>query len=482
MFTHGGDTRPRIARWARLVGAAVVVSATVGTAAFSVALAATADQEAFIGAAGPPAQRSDAQYQVPASVTVAQAILESGWGKSGLATQDKNYFGIKCTDASSPGPIAIGCASWPTTECDPTCHTVTAYFRVYSSMADSFQDHGRLLRSNDRYASAFTFTDEPDQFIREVARAGYATSPTYADDVINLMRAYNLYRFDGGGVTTRSASGLDAVSWGPGRVDVVARSGDNRLIHRYFQSGVWSAWETVGTITIASDPSITSWGARRLDVFARTDHDQLAHVYFDGTGWFSEVLAGTITSGPEAVAQQEGRLDVVARGGSNQLVHLYFDRATGGWAARWDHHGGFLTSDPTITSWAPGRLDVFAADDKSRLVHLSYTNGAWTPWEALTGEASLSSAPDAVAWGEGRLDVVARNNAKQLAHLYYSNGTWGGEVLGNTLSGPPTISSWGQQRLDIFFPDAAKNMTQYYHDTTGWHGWVSLGKLPVAQI
>jgi hypothetical protein len=147
----------------------------------------------FINAAGPAAQPSQTDYGVPASVTVAQAVLESNWGN---AAPNNNYFGIKCAGGDH-GPIANGCANLPTTECDSSgCHTVMGSFRTYASMTDSFRDHGLFLKTNNRYSNAFHYTSNPDQFVREVAAAGYATDPSYASKVISIMQANNLYRFN----------------------------------------------------------------------------------------------------------------------------------------------------------------------------------------------------------------------------------------------------------------------------------------------
>jgi len=155
---------------------------------------ATAAQEnAFLDVAGPAAIAVRGEYGIPASVTAGQAALESDWGTSGLSTRDKNYFGFKCVSPGDPGPIAIGCNPWPTQECTPSCHTVTGYFRVYRSMTDSFRDYGRLLTTSSRYAVALPFRNDPDEFIRRVAGAGYATDPNYAGKVITIMRTHNLY-------------------------------------------------------------------------------------------------------------------------------------------------------------------------------------------------------------------------------------------------------------------------------------------------
>jgi uncharacterized protein YraI len=149
----------------------------------------------FIAASVAPAQQSYREFGVPASVTIAQAIVESGWGRSGLTANDRNFFGIKCFD-DNPGPIANGCHTYRTTECDPTCHSTSASFRTYASATDSFRDHGRFLTVNSRYQPAFAYTHDANQFLNQIWRAGYATSPTYYTDLTRIMGSYNLYQYD----------------------------------------------------------------------------------------------------------------------------------------------------------------------------------------------------------------------------------------------------------------------------------------------
>jgi flagellum-specific peptidoglycan hydrolase FlgJ len=193
----------------------------------------------FIAASVAPAQVSQREFGVPASVTIAQAILESGWGRSGLAANDRNFFGIKCFSAT-PGPIHIGCHSYSTTECEPTCQPTTASFRVYASATDSFRDHGRFLTTNSRYQPAFAYTYDPDQFIYQVWKAGYATSPTYAANVTNLMREYNLYQYDnpGGPVVTLQAQ----VN---GRYVTAERAGASPLIANRATAGLWESFDEI---------------------------------------------------------------------------------------------------------------------------------------------------------------------------------------------------------------------------------------------
>lgn len=153
-------------------------------------------QESYVSAVRPIATAIHAAYDIPASVTVAQSILESNWGRSKLSVDERNYFGFKCVTPTSPGPIALRCARYPTTECIPApCHPVDAYFRSYASIDDSFRDYGRLLTTSSNYAAALPVRDDPDAFIRAVARK-YATDPEYANKVIRLMDSYDLRRFD----------------------------------------------------------------------------------------------------------------------------------------------------------------------------------------------------------------------------------------------------------------------------------------------
>jgi hypothetical protein len=156
-----------------------------------------ANTAAYLSTVVPYAQRETALYGVPTSVAIAQSILESGWGASTLATQANAYFGIKCSTTTSPYPT--GCFPITTTEYDATTGTyyqVVAQFRSYASVADSFLDHGWFLSHSSRYAGAFAYQQNPDQFIKAVAAAGYATDPNYPTKVIGIMTQYNLYAFD----------------------------------------------------------------------------------------------------------------------------------------------------------------------------------------------------------------------------------------------------------------------------------------------
>ena len=128
------------------------------------------------------------RYGIPAAVTIAQAIDESGWGQSALAIRDHNLFGIKGT-----GPA--GTDMLPTQEYQNGQYvTVTAPFRVYHNVAESIADHGHLLATGSSYQHAMTDRHLPDAFATDLTGV-YATDPHYGSNLIAIMKLYNLYRY-----------------------------------------------------------------------------------------------------------------------------------------------------------------------------------------------------------------------------------------------------------------------------------------------
>lgn len=127
-------------------------------------------------------------YGIPASITLAQGLLESGAGRSTLATRGNNHFGIKCHntwkgDTMLRDDDAVG-------EC----------FRVYADAAESFEDHSRFL-SKGRYRPLFELAaGDYAGWARGLSKCGYATDPNYADKLITIIERYALFEFDLGGV------------------------------------------------------------------------------------------------------------------------------------------------------------------------------------------------------------------------------------------------------------------------------------------
>lgn len=188
-------THPSVRIRAALLAMALSLTGVIGGTVGTTTSVAAIDYEAYIVKAAEAAKASKKAYGVPRAVTIAQSILESGWGKSGLTTKYNNYFGIKCSAVISPHQK--GCVALPTYEyVHGKKKKFKQRFRTYSSMEKSFLDHGRLLNYLDRYNAAFKYPNDPDKFIRAVHKAGYATDPHYSTSVINLMKKWDLYRFD----------------------------------------------------------------------------------------------------------------------------------------------------------------------------------------------------------------------------------------------------------------------------------------------
>lgn len=149
----------------------------------------------FIESIAPYAQAGEREFGVPASIAMGQAILESGWGRSGLTVWGGAYFGIKCTKTASPHQS--GCVDQSSLEYDAARNSraEVSSFRTYASPAKSFADHGKFLRDNPRYAPAFA-TKDPRAFVTAIHKAGYATDPDYPEQVMGLVEANDLTRFD----------------------------------------------------------------------------------------------------------------------------------------------------------------------------------------------------------------------------------------------------------------------------------------------
>lgn len=126
-------------------------------------------------------------YGIPASITLAQGILESCAGTSGLATKANNHFGIKAFGWS--GSVY---RAWDD-------EATKSKFRVYSSVKESYEDHSRLIRKSSRYQSLFNISIYDYRgWAKGLQKAGYATDSNYANALIGYIDAYQLYTINGG--------------------------------------------------------------------------------------------------------------------------------------------------------------------------------------------------------------------------------------------------------------------------------------------
>ncbi len=147
------------------------------------------------------------EYGVLPSVTVAQAILESGWGQSSLSTSAHNLFGIKA-DSSWTGSTV----SYPTQEyVNGSYVTVNARFRAYANNSASVEDHGAFLKENSRYSNIIGNTSYTS-VVNDLQSDGYATDPSYAQSLLSLIKEYNLTSLDTIALNGETISGHTATS------------------------------------------------------------------------------------------------------------------------------------------------------------------------------------------------------------------------------------------------------------------------------
>jgi LysM repeat protein len=124
------------------------------------------------------------RYKIPASITLAQGLLESGAGKSRLATEANNHFGIKCHDWTGK---KIYQADDGPNDC----------FRKYSHVKDSYNDHSLFLTGRPRYASLFKLSSTDYRgWAKGLQQCGYATDRAYANKLIKIIEDYELYQYD----------------------------------------------------------------------------------------------------------------------------------------------------------------------------------------------------------------------------------------------------------------------------------------------
>lgn len=150
--------------------------------------------QAYIKEYAPLAVEQMKKHKIPASITLAQGLLESGAGMSTLAKKSNNHFGIKCHRDWH------GKKTYHDDDARGEC------FRVYSDVEDSYEDHSLFLKNGSRYAFLFDLkiTDYKG-WAKGLKKAGYATDRSYANRLITIIEDYELYKYDNQGMSKREA-------------------------------------------------------------------------------------------------------------------------------------------------------------------------------------------------------------------------------------------------------------------------------------
>ena len=178
--------------------------------------------EDYINKYSPIAVSHMQKYRIPASITLAQGLLESGAGQSELTKRSNNHFGIKCH------------RSWTGSRVYAKDDTPNDCFRKYRRAEESFEDHSQFLVQGARYSPLFRLSPTDYKgWARGLQKSGYATDRAYANKLIKLIEDYQLYRFDTGKYRKLSNNqGANAQNWKHqpfkthGLVYVIAVEGD----------------------------------------------------------------------------------------------------------------------------------------------------------------------------------------------------------------------------------------------------------------
>jgi flagellum-specific peptidoglycan hydrolase FlgJ len=126
-------------------------------------------------------------YGIPASITLAQGLLESGVGRSRLATSSRNHFGIKCFSRTCQKGHCVNF----------TDDTHKDFFVKYQNVWQSYRAHSRLLKGNARYQPLFQLpADDFQSWAQGLSKRGYATDPKYAQKIIAIIHTLNLQKYD----------------------------------------------------------------------------------------------------------------------------------------------------------------------------------------------------------------------------------------------------------------------------------------------
>lgn len=184
---------------------------------FSVSLSAFSAEKVYSNRAdyvkdwSATAVRQMISHKIPASITLAQGVLESSYGNSTLARLGNNHFGIKCHEWTGERIYQDDDAK---NEC----------FRKYSSADQSYEDHSLFLTTRTRYASLFDLEiTDYKSWAYGLKKAGYATNPKYPDLLIGIIEDLKLYEYDKAGTTNKSAD-LSKIT--PASKDVEDKSTD----------------------------------------------------------------------------------------------------------------------------------------------------------------------------------------------------------------------------------------------------------------
>lgn len=198
---------------------ALLASCRANRPAVSASARVTADAQSYIAKYKDLAISEMKRTGVPASITLAQGMIESDYGRSSLATKGNNHFGIKCHNGWTGEVI------YHHDDKRNDC------FRKYNRVEDSYYDHSDFLRTGSRYSFLFDLpVTDYKSWAKGLKKAGYATNPDYPDMLIRKIEENNLYYFDNPALPQQTAMPMTAVRVNPGPVTDAGSAGKEPAI------------------------------------------------------------------------------------------------------------------------------------------------------------------------------------------------------------------------------------------------------------
>ena len=237
-----------------------------------------------------------------------------------------------------------------------------------------------------------------------------------------------------GGTVT---SPLSAASWGPERIDVIGIGPERQVLHKALDANHWlpskETWETLGgSCHSAAGPlEIVSWGPGRVDIIALATDNAVWHKSWEGGRWSPSQMDWNEMGGKSnlhvaAVAWGPNRLDAFGVGTDNEVYHKYWDGSQ--WQPSkvdWTALGGSFMSRPAVISRGFSQLDIFCVGTDHQMYYKAWNSSRWEPsereWTALGGD--FLSAPRAV-YHAGRLDIFCKGRDEHIYHMNWEVRQW----------------------------------------------------------
>lgn len=363
------------------------------------------DQTTFINSIKDAAIESQKTYNILASITIAQAILESGWGSSELYLKANNSFGIKYTDGCGYDKYLI-----TTSEVvNGQTIQVQAYFRKYSSLAESIKDHSVFLQK-DRYKNLIGDTDY-SSVANKLYQDGYSTSSEYPSKLIKLIEQYNLNSYD---ITSTEKEGSKmkfAIDFGHGVGSDRGASGciDEETIINAVGASVVSKLQALGHTVVQVRPSsatsVTNSLAQRVQTADNADVDMFVSIHANaGGGVGTEVF----TYGAKEVTEARKVLNnIVALGFTNRGIK--------------DGSDLYVVKYPDATAMLIEVCFVDTQSDVDKYNSLGADKIADAIVLGLTGSTSTSTTSTKLGWNQ---NTTGWWYCTDVANGYYYKSVW----------------------------------------------------------